>query len=524
MKKHLLLLVMALAGLSASAQFSSKSTVAQQPKSKVMKMSQTQRSFQVVAPRQDLSMRLYAPTKRLTLDPTKIVPVTHKQSTSVAKLPQNLSNRVQNHKMVNLQPTLSLTSQAKAPAKASEFAKKYTGIGVDYFTGSDVQWTMTPSTATYTNEETGEEEEVNVLVNVVPTPDYFASLYPEGIPVEYTVEADTIVTIEPQVIASYMNETEDTTFYVTLFSPVTENGAVTMVIGENGKLTITEGDYIALGEFANVEFEAAWNESEAFCGFDELTAGIAYYYRYESNISDRYNAHGVDYFANEPVDWVMERGTKTVDDEVTNFFINMTPLTETFAGLYPNGIDVEYEQEGRTITVKPQVIASIPADEENDAEYIMICSGTSEDGSIVLTEDKIGLLTIEDESVIIGAWATSEFDPSFATYLGAYLYIDNPKYRTPDAPAEAPTDVACEPEELVLFAGLFYSGVSYTDNLAVMGAYAPTSFRNETFDIATAFDWSVTETDADDVETTIKSEDRDFTLTTKGGRKHRVGR
>ena len=523
MKKQLLLSVMVLVGLSASAQFSPKPSVVPQTKSKVMNVQQSQRSLQFVGPRQDLGVRCYAPTNRLTLDPARVKPVTRSQFTSVAKLPalQNqakLSSKVQNHQMVNLKPTLTLTPQAKAQSKAPEFAKKYTATGLDYFTGSDLQWTMTPSTATYTNEETGEEESVDVLVDVIPTPSYFADLYPSGIPMEYTMDGDTAITIVPQVIASYMNETEDTTFYVTIFSPLTEDGAISISVGENGKLTITDGEYIGIGEFAFVEFDAAWSESESFYGFDELTANVAYYYRYETTISERYNAHGVDYFANEPVDWVMERGTRTIDDEVTNFFINMTPLIETFAGIYPNGIDVEYEQEDgdRAITVRPQVIASIPADEENEAEYIMIFSATSADGNIVLTEDKTGLLTIEDEGVIIGAWSTEEFDPSYETYLGGYIYIDNPKYRLPDAPAEAPADVACEPEELVLFAGPSYSGYGYNDNLAMIGAYAPTHFRNCTFDIATGFDWSVLETDRDGVESTIKSNDRNFTLNTKG--------
>ena len=101
--------------------------------------------------------------------------------------------------------------------------------------------------------------------------------------------------------------------------------------------------------------------------------------------------------------------------------------------------------------------------------------------------------------------------------MGGYQYIDKPKYRTPDAPAEAPEDVACEPEELVLFAGLGYSGYSFNDNLGVLGAYAPTTLRNLTFDIATDFEWSAKETDADDVETTLRSGDRDFTINTQGG-------
>ena len=59
MKKMLLLSVMALAGLTASAQFGSKPSVVPQTNSIVLNKAQTQRSFRAVAPRQDLGMRLF---------------------------------------------------------------------------------------------------------------------------------------------------------------------------------------------------------------------------------------------------------------------------------------------------------------------------------------------------------------------------------------------------------------------------------------------------------------------------------
>ena len=95
--------------------------------------------------------------------------------------------------------------------------------------------------------------------------------------------------------------------------------------------------------------------------------------------------------------------------------------------------------------------------------------------------------------------------------------MENVKYRLADAPIEAPSDVSCEPEELVLFAGLGLSGYGYNDNLAIIGAYAPTSFHNNTMDIATGFEWSVTEYDEDDTETVITGNNRNFSLYAKGG-------
>ena len=519
---------MALACLSASAQIDSKPTDVPKTQSKALNMPQSQRSFQAVAPRQDLTLRRVPTGGELAIDPAKVKPVTRAQRASMAAKSaiQNHSEvlgkgKVQNRKMVNLQPTLTLNPQsstrAKAARKAPVFAKKYTGSGLDYESEETAQWTMTPSTATVEDEETGKEKEIDVLVNVIPVPDFLSELYPNGFPVEYAIGEDDTITIQPQSIAYYEDEDLNATVYVTLFSANSdkEDGSISMTVNKSGKLSVIDGDMICIGEFAGVEFDPDVIDSEAYLGWDKLYANVSYYYYLKTTIEQTYNAHGISYFANEAVDWVMQRGTTVKDDEEFHFFVDMTPLIETFTGIYPDGIDVEYTQVGNTITVEPQVIASISGDEESDTEYIMLFSYTSDDGSIVLTEDKMGLLTIDDESIALGAWSTKDFDPTFGTFLGSYIIVDKPKFRSPDAPAEAPKDVYCEPKELVLFAGLGYSGYSFNSNLAVMGAYAPTTFRNSTMDIATSFKWTATEYINDD-ETVITSKDRNFVLNTKG--------
>ena len=527
MKKLLLLSVMVLAGLSATAQFKSQPSVNLKTNSKTLNVSQTKHSFQAVAPRQDVKTKFFAPVgRKLTLDPAKLQPVTRAQR-AVAAMPALQDNKaftkgmMQNRTKVNLQPMLTLkplaSSRAKAARKAPAFAEQYTGVAQDYFEKEVVQWTMTPTTATI-QSEAGGEEEVDVLVDVIPAPKFLSGVFPDGVPVRYTIDEEGAITIMPQAVASFQNEAKDTTYYVTLFSANSEDedGTIHMEVAENGKLTITDGNLICFGDFANVEFDVDMSDSEAYMGLEVLYDGVSYYYHIETRIDQEYKAHGVSYFDGQAADWVMKRGTTAMDDEEQHFFVDMTPMVEILTPLYPDGIDVEYEQEGSTITVKPQVLASYE-DEEDGLIYIMLFSATSDDGSIVLTEEEYGLGTIEGEGIIIGAWSSDKYDASFNTYLGSYIYIENPVYRTADAPAEVPEDVACEPEELVLFAGLSLSGYGYNDNLAVMGAYAPTNFRNLTTDIATGFDWSVKETDEDDVEKTITGNNRNFSLYAKGG-------
>ena len=528
MKKLLLLSVMALATLTASAQFSSKSSGIPQSQARPVNVPQSQRSYQAVAPRQDRLVRSFVPCNQLTLDPAKVKPVTRAQREFFATQPamQNQTKvlgkgMVQNRNMNNLRPTMTLNSQVasrtKAARKVPAFAEEYRARGGDYALKETVEWTMTPTTATWTDPETSEESEVDVLVDVIPTPEILSDLYPDGFPIEYTIDEEGVITVMPQAIAAYDDEETGGVVYITLFSANSdaEDGTITMQLEESGKLKITDGNLVCLGEFAGVEFDEEMGDGEAYLGWDELITNVSYYYHIETAVDNEYLGHGVDHFEQVAADWTMQRGKTVMDDDMFPFFVDMIPTPELFSELYPDGIDVAYEQKGNTITVKPQVIATT-TDEEGNVEYVMLCSYTTDDGCIVLTEDEDGSLkTIDDESICIGAWSTSHYDESWESYLGTYLLIKNVKYRLPDAPAEAPEDVMCEPEELVLFAGLGLSGYSYSNNLAVLGAYAPTTFHNCTFDIATGFEWSVTE--YDDEETTITSNDKNFTLNTKGG-------
>ncbi len=580
MKKYLLLAAMAVMAITASAQGSPK-VYSGQPNDQKLTKDVVKKSFKSVAPRRGLSIKSQAPSRNLgALDISKVEPVARMNHVPMAAqtvVPTQgkafSKGKAMSRKNVKLMPTMTAipqqTAQAKAGRKAPALAEKYTGVGVDYRSKDMVKWTMTPGTLVLVGDVNGDntvdvadissvisvmagtadysasdvnhdgvidvadissiitimanydtsssDAGANVLVDVIPTPDFLSELYPEGIPVKYTVDEDDVITIKPQSVAYYQNEAKDTTFYVTLFSATSddEDGVINMEVDENGKLTITNGDYICYGEFANVEFDEEMSDGDAYLGWDELVASVKYYFKMEDSIDQEYNGHGVDYFENAPLDWVMQRGTTLMDDEEYHYFVNMSPLLDIFSEIYPDGIDVEYEQDGKTITVKPQLLGSARND-DGSIEYIMLCSGTAEDGCIVLTEGEDGsLATIDEESIIIGGWSTDEFDPTFDTYQGSYSYTDNVKYRLPDASPEAPVDVAFTPNELALFAGMGISGYHYNSNLGVLGAYAPLSFRNSTLDIATNFEWAVTEEDEE--ENTITGNERDFGFTTKGG-------
>lgn len=236
-----------------------------------------------------------------------------------------------------------------------------------------------------------------------------------------------------------------------------------------------------------------------------------------TDLVESYNARGIDYQTKTTVDWVTQNITLTDDSVETHVFVNFVPTPSSLSTVISNGIIVEFEQQGNTITVKPQVLA------QGGGIYLILSSAVSADGSIVLTKDGYDLKTIDDETILIGAWTTSEFDPTLETYKGYYQMTDGLSYRSTDAPSAAPKDVAFEPNELVLFAGLGLSGYGYNDNLAITGAYAPITFHNATTDVATSFVWSAKETDSNGVIKTTTTTlydpvlEKDFTINTKGG-------
>lgn len=521
MKKFLLIAVMALLSISADAQYKPYNSKAVK-ETKVRTNSPAQKNtqpLQVAGTFNAGEITKDRLSRKVSIDVTKLQPAPAMQRR--AKAMQQAKGKAfskgmaQTRHMSNLKPIIDPQS-AKA-FKASQLAATYTGKGYDYFERKDVKWTMTP----YTAELDGEE--VSVFFDLIPTPNFLTQIFPNGIPVEYTIQ-DDVITVMPQSIASYQNEAKDSTFYITLFSANSEDeegnasGIIKMEVSEEGHLKITDGNMICLGEFAFVEFDSELSDGDAYLGFDELIADVRYLSEGQKDgvtVEKEYGAYGIDDDTNDFVTWTLQQGTYTEDDEDTPIFVNMTPFLEEFSALYPDGIWVEYTQIGNTIVVEPQMLAYMTAD-DNTRIYLLLHSYTSEDGNIVLTIGSDGSLnTIKGEEITIGAWETENFDSTYETWMGKYASTRRVKYQLPGAEPLAPEDVACEAANTIVFAGQGLSGYYYNKNLSVIGAYAPTNFKNITEDPASDYEWSVVEDGYD--TTTLTGKDRDFAINTTGG-------
>lgn len=520
MKKVLLMAVAAMMCISLSAQREMKSATPQTNKH-VVTNKLAKRDISGAELHKDVTPvnmgHLY---KKLTFNASKMQPVARtKDLRPMNQKFLRTNTALSRNNLKNLKPTVNV--KAGSIKKAPAFQETYMGMGLNYYTRTDTTWTMTPAvlTATYEDGDAGETtKEVNVLVDPIPLAgvlaEALAELYPQGFPVLYTMDEEGIITIQPQSIA-YVEPEEGQRVYLTLFGANSDDGVITMKLAEDGLLKIIDGNWIAIGEFLNVEFTDDFDDDEVFLAVDELITYVTYRYegqKYGITVEKEFKGYGVDVAENKGVIWTMGQGTFTEDGEDYPILVNMTPYNEMFSGLYPDGIYVDYKQEGNTITVEPTVLGYFTND-DGDMEYIMLFSGTDENGKIVLTVGEDGSLnTIKDESIIIGVWLTEKFDPTYKAFDGYYTYTDRVKYLLPDAPVPAPEDVKCSPNELMLFAGLTYNGYSYQNNLAVAAPYSTQNFINGTVDPATGFSWSVTE--LTDEERTITADTKDFALTT----------
>ena len=518
MKKLLLIAVMAVISLTASAQRKYSPTDVTKSRQHITHQSAQKGSFQAAEFKNAPVISMGRIGKKLTLDASRLQPVQHTKAMPVMKQLQakmmNTKGRLTSGRLTNLKPTM--TVQTNAPRKAPTFRDSYTGKATDYFTKTDTAWVMQPAIA-----QLEDGTNVNVLVDVIPLEaqmkETLSALYPNGVPVEYTMEDDAI-TIKPQAIASYEDE-NGVRNYLTLFCANSddENGVICMQLADDGMLKVVNGNWVALGEFAGVPFDEDMGDSEAFIGVDELYVGVRYVYDGQKQgftSEQEYKAYGLDIRTSEGVRWTMGIGTWTEDGEDYPVFINLSPFDDMFSTIYPDGIYVDYKKEGNTYTVEPQVIASA-RNEDGTTDYIMIFSGTNENtGDIVFKIAEDGTLTtIDNESIIIAAWSTDKYDPTFETYLGYYTYTDRVKYLLPDDPDPAPEIVSFAPNELVLFAGWGTTGYSFSYNLAVGAPYVPTNFINGTKDLATSFNWSARELLPDAEENLITANTKDFSLT-----------
>lgn len=222
-------------------------------------------------------------------------------------------------------------------------------------------------------------------------------------------------------------------------------------------------------------------------------------------VQNSYTATGIDPSGDNgatPVTWTMKSVTS---EDGALALVDMVP--NCFG--YEDGVFVEYTLNGSTITIKPQLVASV----EDKGYYMFLMNNDTEDGTIKLTLGDDGSITSESTlNLVYGVFSSNAFDATFETYLGYWQYTKNVKYRLPGTAPSAPV-VSFRPSNTVLFAGLGVSGYGYNANIGMMGAYATTSFTNQLVDYVSEWDWSAVKNG----ESTVQDQGLNFAIDAVGG-------
>jgi len=224
-----------------------------------------------------------------------------------------------------------------------------------------------------------------------------------------------------------------------------------------------------------------------------------------AGIQSQYNANAFS-AQDGNVSWTMlsveSEGKRIFGDIIPNKWPSVTEV-----------IAVEATVNGTTVTIPAQFTGL-----SGTGFNVIIFGNTESDGSIKMTLGDDGSLSLpEGQKIYYGAFTGKEFDPTLATYLGPLDIYSNITYLLPGQIA-APK-AAFEPEGLYLHMGISKSRYGYNNNLAMVPAYAPVSFKNFTTGTVTAYDWSMPLLDSStgEVKETLKGTEQNFTVNTIGG-------
>lgn len=452
MKKILLIAIAALMGLTMNAQLSTRQEagVAQ---SRMMKPAEKKADLSAVKQMQKQPGQMVRMSKdygkKLTLKSSDLRPVSHVRKGMSKTLLKKVSLPASLNRMTSPMSSQSVTANktvlnmhaqrkavgteglkavksisTKAPLKAGAIQAEYhaTGVNIGYDATTDtdteepVEWTMTPASATLEDETV-----VNVLFDVVPEPDTFKSIYEDGIPLEYTIDGNTL-TIEPQIIASG-DDPEEGKFYVYVFSAYT-SGTITFTLGEDGSLKSAADQEIIIGALNTNEFSLT---QETFMWYYQWTEKIKYRFEGQAEVvspfNETYTGSGYDYFEKKSLSWTM-----TPDAEESTLKCFLPAADETLAKFFPDGIDVPYTIKNNQVSVKPYYLGLGYTEDDGTKVYLTLFGITdnNKNGSMAFTlgEDK-SLTPKGNITAVIGVFLNTTFDETLTALDGAYMNIQN---------------------------------------------------------------------------------------------------
>ncbi len=246
-------------------------------------------------------------------------------------------------------------------------------------------------------------------------------------------------------------------------------------------------------------------DSKIFKGSVKLTDYKPVYKQFKANragaVQEKYVGSGLQRSTNAATEWEVFIGTTTIKDSTINVIRDLIPNIFKIEG----GVLAPYTIVGETIVVQPTLVTSFT--QENKTYYVFLESATSSDGAIKLTLNDAGEIT-GSYDIIYSLYPSATYN--YADWIATYDGIKGAQYTIPGV-IKVPT-VSFETGNLVLFAGLGLNGYSFSDNLAIAGAYAPINFANRTTDKTTEWQWTAYDANADEPSIYATGTEKDFSL------------
>ena len=228
--------------------------------------------------------------------------------------------------------------------------------------------------------------------------------------------------------------------------------------------------------------------------------------RRAAEVQPTYEGYGISRSSGNSETWTMNATTVTLKDESTAVALQ---------DIIPNPFGFEhtyalYTAQNGSVVVEPTLIASFT--QEGTTYYLFLESATSNDGKITFPLDDAGHIT-GSYDIIYSIYPNETYNVN--EWLATYDGYSNVKYNLPGE--DAVPEVSFEPNNLILFAGLGLNGYSFTNNLAMTGAFATTNFYNLTSDKATAWDWKAFDATSEEETVYASGTDLDFGLNMTDG-------
>lgn len=407
-----------------------------------------------------------------------VTPVNHFAQPSLKASRHSQLNALSADLLDGAQPILTVTD---APANVPNLVDYYTGFGYNIEemdnTGkptkySEASWQMFPVTL-----QMRDGSEAFGLVDVLPNP--WAGTtgnLAKGVPVLAQIVDAHTVNIPAQPIVDLKND-----MFVWFCAGATEDGHLTMLIDDNGNITLDNKEEELIYALLSQDDAFSWKDVK---GFGEYIM-MPEFFALDGAAEDPFTASkvytGSGLHDGAPASWQMALGTYAAEDG------NQYALIKNLIPMDDEPLYVEYSLKGNQIIIEPQYIANVK-DNTGKTFYLLIDNYDDEEtGRIVLNLNLDGTIQKTNLNIELGVFSSPEFDAN--SWVATYDVFNRVNYFAEGE--SAPVEAEYQPNTLTLFSALNMGTYNYVLQQAMAPAYAPYCLKNMNPAAAEKWSWNM---------------------------------